>query len=234
MPDQPFRKMLCVAVPRFWTKQGVVAPVVGALYIMRQPDPSSQWRQFWRAETEEKGSPTFLVAERYVADAFSEEHEPELEVAASESPFAETQFHAYGALFRYLDSLPQETVDGVKVKDAADMVLLEEAYSPVLMEPHTEQEQGIPRPCPVSKTEGDTFIVYAQAGAQIVSAEELKVMRARLLLWHGYLYKLMAQGRLLPHPKPEQYVAWYHGGSLHIPQILIDHSQQETEGAIHA
>lgn len=87
------------------------------------------------------------------------------------------------ALSKHLPQEAPETIDGQVVAETADDVMLDVAYSPVLAQIDTIQ------PSDVTALEGGRYRVYMDGRTTDVSADVLRVMRARYLLRRGEILR---------------------------------------------
>ena len=112
-------------------------------------------------------------------------------------------------------------VGGTDVFEAAQSVMLEEVFSPVIAYGyHGDNPFFVPTPSEVFQT-GSGYIVRSERGDEKTSAESLKVMRARYLLWNAFLMKQCGLDRL-PYPNKQEYIAKFHGGKLFISQMMVN------------
>lgn len=122
-----------------------------------------------------------------------------------------------GMLDREYEKNP-EIIDGCDVHEAAKVVDLSVAYTPVL-EHRLPEEHGfsfVEKPDRVVKDGMRYCLTWPERkDFRWVEVESLKVMRARFLLWHGHFYKVF---RSLPNPSQSQVLAWYFNGSMWQPK----------------
>jgi hypothetical protein len=106
-----------------------------------------------------------------------------------------------------------ETIDGTRVADVVEHVMLEVADSPVLPYETADPLANPPTPAKATKLESGDYWVDGVRG--VVSADTLKRMRGRFLLTRGLFYKHLGT---LPHSMRQQIVAQYFDGAVWVPQ----------------
>lgn len=115
-------------------------------------------------------------------------------------------------------TIPAEIIDGQNVKDAAEMVMLDIAFSPVVERPAGDEVSLCLNPPRTSQVEqrGDRYLIVRpeQRDFEWVDEVSLKIMRARYLLLRGYYYK---QLRRLSHPVRQQVLGLYFDGGVYVP-----------------
>jgi hypothetical protein len=109
-----------------------------------------------------------------------------------------------------------EIIGKSRLREVAPMVMLEIEHTPVLPHRVTSQDPYyVPVPVEAVQTQGGDYILRDPAFQHPVSAETLRDMRARYLLWRGHLGETFEQ---LPHSVKGQVAALYFGG--HVPITL--------------
>ncbi|MFO0801442.1 MAG: hypothetical protein U0804_28585 [Gemmataceae bacterium] len=118
--------------------------------------------------------------------------------------------------------IPTEVIDGTSVDDAAGLVDLSVAHTPVVENPAGDNYQfRIQRPVEVQKWSGGRWAVMYRERKDFrrVTEDEVKVMRARYLLLRGYYYRSF---RHLPYPGQREVTAWYFPDGLWLPEAGSD------------
>ena len=117
----------------------------------------------------------------------------------------------------------QEVVDGDSVSEAAAMVDLSIAYSPVVEENLERINPALSVPKPVSvlqQKDGRYRIDHPEHGDfSFVDEHQLKRMRARYLLLRGYYYRHL---KALSYPTQQQVLAWYFPEGVWMPPAHSD------------
>jgi hypothetical protein len=127
---------------------------------------------------------------------------------------SETIDSALKAVQKMLDEkLQSEVIGGVKLADVIDCIELDIADSPVMPFAHDTTSGYIPEVVETRKTIGGSYILMHDAFTSPVSADSLKVMRGRFLLWRDHYYKRLQQ-RSLSYPQQQEVVAKFFGGSV--------------------
>ena len=123
-------------------------------------------------------------------------------------------------LMRAADKMagPPLTIDGMSAEDAAAMVDLKVAYTPIVMESWGDERDRFQIPQPV-KVQRDG-LRYAAIWPERHDFEwldngRLRVCRARFLLMRGFFYKNF---RTYSHPEQQKILVWYFGGQMWQPK----------------
>lgn len=106
-----------------------------------------------------------------------------------------------------------EEIDGVNPRDAAQHVMLDLGYTPVVERYFGDMGHQIPEPVRVVK-DGARYCLMFGRDYRWVSVEELKVMRARFLLLRGWYYRAFDG---FSHPDKQKILAWYFKGGMWRP-----------------
>lgn len=113
------------------------------------------------------------------------------------------------------DLIPEEIIDGNNVEETAEMVMLDIAYSPVVEFIVDEKRLLFDIPIPVkviNRGDGKYEIRHLDPpDFKILSANEIKIMRARFLLLKAYYADKMD---ILAYPEKQTVIALYFDGSF--------------------
>jgi hypothetical protein len=130
------------------------------------------------------------------------------------------RLHRAGGIFNGDEKIGDTILDA----EIVEMVMLEVSDSPVLPNPVNADSHGCTDdvdlvPVRTQKLQGgDYFLVPESGNPEQVTAEEIKVMRARFLLWRDYYYKEACLDRL---SEPQKRIASRFIGGMYIPPKQI-------------
>lgn len=121
--------------------------------------------------------------------------------------------------------IPVETIDGVNVDEAAEMVMLDVEFTPVVVEPFGEDPafsclNAAPFPCRVQK-DGERYCVWMPHSHETyrwVEEDELKVMRARYLLLKNFYFRTLEN---MSHSHRAGVIAKFFPGGVFKPAVLM-------------
>lgn len=103
-----------------------------------------------------------------------------------------------------------ETIGGRSLEESLPSVLLHAAYSPVLPAPLPQDWSEVPQPVEVVRVDAG-YILSNDPGRTVYTAEALRVMRARFLLWRDHLLARAVAGELSSFAL-DRVIRWYLGG----------------------
>lgn len=113
--------------------------------------------------------------------------------------------------------IPPEFIDGNNVDEVAEKCVdLDIEFTPVLADRFHDDPASnhfdIPRPVSVTKGDDGRYCIIDSGNFQYVEESSLKVMRARYLLFRGYLYTNFHC--LLNYPEKMKAAGWYSLGLI--------------------
>jgi len=112
-----------------------------------------------------------------------------------------------------------DVIDGVRVRDVVDDVMLDIAFSPVILSPVQDHYScAPPRPADVIQLGNGMYGVVRgvgeQANYETVTADTLKLMRARYLLLRDHFYKRLPD---MAHSTRQKVLAYFFPDGAWIP-----------------
>lgn len=122
-----------------------------------------------------------------------------------------------------------EIIGGQRLSGVVEAVMLDVAHSPVL--PHRVQSNDptyVPVPVEAVQTQGGDYILRDPAFQHPVSADTLRDMRARYLLWRGHLGQTFEE---MPYSKQCKVASLYFGGRAPLTMATLRRAMNSADGA---